>query len=168
MSAAKTCTSPSCHCIDLIDKYNAGGILFCIIKKISYPGCSYSHEHLHEIRAGNGKEGNPRFSRNRFCNKSFSGARRAHQNDALGNTGSGLCILFRIFKEINYLLKILLFFLKSRHILKCDFLIVFIIKTGTASSEVHHLCIDSASLTSAQHENKGYEKHTDNNRNNNP
>ena len=51
VSAAHTCSTFSGHCINLINKYNTRRILLGVLKKVSNSGCTYTHEHLYEIRS---------------------------------------------------------------------------------------------------------------------
>ena len=49
MSASHTGSSASCNSVNLIDKNNTRCMFLGIFKQISYPGCSDSDKHFHEV-----------------------------------------------------------------------------------------------------------------------
>jgi len=51
---------------DLIDKYQAGSVLFGGVEEIAYPRCADTHEHFNKIGTRHGKEWNIGFTSNGF------------------------------------------------------------------------------------------------------
>ena len=49
MTTAQTGASKSTDGIDLINKYNTGSILFCLIEQISNSAGSHANEHFHKV-----------------------------------------------------------------------------------------------------------------------
>ena len=147
VTAAKTGSSLSCHCIYLINKYDTGCVLLSFRKHIPHTGCSDSDKHLDEIRTGQAEEWYSGLSGHCLCKQRLTGSRRSHKDNSLWNAGSKLCILGWICQEIDDLLQLLLLFLESCYILKM--LCIWIIRIDplcTALAKVHHLGI-AASLT---------------------
>src|SRR5690348_4642707 len=71
--------------VDLVDEDDAGGGLLGLIEHIAHTGCADADEHLDEVRAGDGEEGNTRLTRDRTSEKRLAGARRSDQKRALGD-----------------------------------------------------------------------------------
>ena len=49
--------------IDLVNKYNAGGVLFRLIEKVAHPRRADAYEHFHEIGAADGEKWHSRLPR---------------------------------------------------------------------------------------------------------
>ena len=116
MSASHTGTSPPCHRIDFIDKYNTGRMLLGIREQIPYSGSAHAYEHLYKIRTRNTEKRHIRFSCNGFCQKRFSGTRSAFQQDALWYSGSYFREFSRRFQKTDNFIQFFLFFLQTGHI----------------------------------------------------
>ena len=56
VTAAHTGTPASCHCVNLINKYNTGLMLLGIFKQISDTRSAHAHKHLHKVGTRNAKE----------------------------------------------------------------------------------------------------------------
>ena len=102
--AAQSAVAAFADGIDLIDENDAGCHLLGFLKQVADTGRTHPHKHFHEIRTGQGKEWNVCFSCHRFCQQRLTGSRRAHQQRALGQLGTDLCIFSGVMQEINYFL----------------------------------------------------------------
>ena len=56
MTAAHAGSAMTTDRVDLIDENDTGRIFLALVKEVAYPGGTDAHEHLHEVRAGNGEE----------------------------------------------------------------------------------------------------------------
>ena len=83
--------------IELIDKYDAGGMLDCLHKKVSYPRRPDTDKHLDKVRTGKAEEGNPGLARDCASKQGFPCTRRPHDQNALGDTPTQSLVLIRIF-----------------------------------------------------------------------
>ncbi len=120
MPAAETRATVTAHSIDLIDKDDAGSILFALLEQVAYPRSADTHKHFHEIRTGNREKRNVRLAGNCARQQGFACARRPHQQDALGNAAAQRLELLRLAKELNDLLELFLGLVHTGHILKGD------------------------------------------------
>ena len=154
MTAAKSASSSSGNCIDLIDENDTWGILLRILEQIPDTGRSHTDKHLYEVRSRNRKKRNPGLSGNCFCKKGLTGSRRSLQKHSFWNSCSHLNIFLRRFQEIDNLCKLFFFFLQPRNICKCHFLIILRTHTGTTFSKIHCFCIGTATLSVHHHRNK--------------
>ena len=146
MSSAHAGSSPAADRVDLVDKHDAGLVFLRLLEEVPHTGGADAHEHLHKIRAGNGKEGNSRFPRYRPRQKRLAGSGRAHQNNAFRYAGAHFQELFRLGQELDNLRQLFLFLIKARHVVKCDLPCVRRKHPGAALSEIHHHGTASAAL----------------------
>src|SRR5580698_2118040 len=65
VTAAKACASVASDRIDFINEDNARGVLLALLEKIAHPAGADAYEHLDEVGAGDGKEGNIGFASHR-------------------------------------------------------------------------------------------------------
>ena len=65
MAAAQAGAALTAHGIDFIDKDEAGRVLLALNEQVAHTRCADAHEHLDEIRTGNGEKGNSRLPRPR-------------------------------------------------------------------------------------------------------
>ena len=74
--------------VNLVDEYDTGGLFLGLLEKVPDLGGAHAHEHLHKFRAGHGEEGHVGFTGHRLGQHGLAGARRAHQQNALGHGGA--------------------------------------------------------------------------------
>ena len=122
VAAAQAGAALAAHGIDLIDEDDGRSQPLGLIEEIPDTAGADTHVHLHKIRAGNGQKLYPGLSGYRPSQKRLAGARRAHQENAVGDAGTDLRKLLRIPKEIHDLLQLLLFLFGTGHIGKGDLL----------------------------------------------
>ncbi len=79
--------------VDLVDEHDAGGLFLGLLEQVAHLGGAHAHEHLHELRAGDGEEGHVGFAGHGLGQHGLAGARRADQQDALGHGGTDLLVL---------------------------------------------------------------------------
>ena len=120
--------------VDFINEHDAGGFFLGLFEQVTHLGGTHAHEHLHELRAGDGEEGHVGFTCHGLGQHGFAGARRAYQQNALGHGSADLLILLGIVQIVDDLLQILLGFVLTGNVRKAD-----------AMGGLHiHLCVGLA------------------------
>ena len=123
--------------INLVDKNNAGRVLFRLLKQVADTGRSHAHEHFYKIRTGQGKEGHMGLPCHRFGKQRLSGTRRTYQQGSFGKLGSDLRVFAGIMKEIYHLLKRFLGFLLAGHVLEGHSGILLDVDLGLTLAHIH-------------------------------
>ena len=79
--------------VDLVDEDQAGGLGLGLGEQAPDPRGADADEHLHEVRAATGRRTGRRPRRRRPGQQGLAGARRADQQDALGDPAAELLVL---------------------------------------------------------------------------
>ena len=137
-SYAHSSSPASCHCVNLINKHNTGGIFLCLFKEIPDTGSPHAHKHLYKIRAGNTKKRHACLPGNSLGKQCLTCSRRAHQQNSFGDSGPQFCVFSGRTQKIYQLLKFLFFFLKTGNPGKIYFFIFIRGHFGTALAKIHH------------------------------
>ena len=87
VSAPEARPSLPSHRIDLIDEDDARGIGLGLAEHVPHPGRTHPHEHLHEVRAGDGVEGHGGLSGDGPGKQGLPGPRRPHEEHPFGDLG---------------------------------------------------------------------------------
>ena len=124
MAAAQARSALAAYGIDLIDEHNGRSQLLGLLKQVSDPAGAHTHIHLHKVGAGDGQELHVGLSGNRPGQQGLAGARRANQQNAMGNPGANLGKFPRIAEKIHNFRQLFLFFIRTGHIGKGDLLSV--------------------------------------------
>ena len=124
VAAAQTRSALAAYGIDLIDEHNGRGQLLGLLKQIPDPAGAHAHIHFHKVGTGDGKELHVGFSGHRPGQQGLAGARRANQQNAMGNPGADLGKFPGIPKKIHNFRQLFLFFIRTGHIGKGDLLTV--------------------------------------------
>ena len=102
--------------VDLVDEHDAGGLLPRLLEQIPHLGRPHAHEHLHKFRAGDGEEGHLGLPGHRLGQQGLAGARRPHQQHALGQAGADGGVLLRPVEEVHHLHQRLLGLVLAGHV----------------------------------------------------
>ena len=124
--------------VDLIDKDDAGCFFLSLIEEVAHFRSAHAHEHLHEFRAGHGKEGDIGFSCDRFGQHGLARSGRSDQQNALGHCRADFLVFSGIVQILHDLHEILLGFLFARDIGKADAFCRFYIDLGIALAHAEH------------------------------
>ena len=106
--------------VDLVDKDDAGGHLVGLFEEVADPAGAHAHEHLHKVGAADGEEGHVGLAGHGLGEEGLAGARRAHQQGALGELGADLRVLLGVVEEVDDLHQGLLGLVLAGHILEGD------------------------------------------------
>ena len=106
--------------VDLVDEHDGRRRLAGLLEQVAHPGRSHAHEHLHELRAAALEEGDLRFAGGGLGQQRLAGARRAHQQHALGDAAAQTGELLRSLQELDDLLQLGDGLVRAAHILEGD------------------------------------------------
>ena len=132
------------HRVDFVDEDNGRRGLLGLIEQVTDAAGAHADEHFHKVGTGNGEEGRIGLACHGLGQQGLTGARRAHQQHALGNARAHGGIGLGVLQEIDHLLKFFLFFLGPGHILEGDLVLGRVADPGAAAAEVHHLAVAAA------------------------
>ena len=149
--AAKTGAPLTAHGVDLINEYDGGRVLFRLLKEVPDPAGAHAHIQLHKVRAGDGEEAHAGLPRHGLGKERLAGARRAHQQHALGNPRPQGDELLGVLEELHNLLELLLLLVGAGHIVKGDFLILVREHPGPGGAEFGHPVRPHAAALGADH-----------------
>src|SRR5207253_2392722 len=108
-----------------------------LIEHVADAARADADEHLDEIRARDGEEGNARFTGDGAGEKRLAGARRADQQRALGDLAAQSSELARVLEVLDDLLKLLTSLVDSGDVLKGYAALLFGQHPGAALAEAH-------------------------------
>ena len=146
MAAAKTGAPLSANRIDFIYEHDARCIFFGLLKQIAHAGSPYAHEHFHEIRTADGEKRHARLAGHRSGQQRLAGSGRSKEQDALGNPGSQIVELLRVFQKFDDFLQFFLRFFGSGHFSESHLDFFLIVQLGAAFAERHHLAAPALGL----------------------
>ena len=124
MAAAQARAAMAADGVDFVDENDARGILLALLKQIAHAAGADAHEHLHEVRSGNGEERHVSLASDRAGQQGLARARGAHQQHTLRNAASELLELLRVLKEVDNLLQLFFRLVDTGHVLECGLLLL--------------------------------------------
>ena len=149
--AAEPGSALTAHGVNFVNKDKAGSIFFALHKKVAHARSAHAHKHFHKVRAGNGKEGNPRLTGHGACKKGLTRAGRAHEQNALGNAPAKAGKLFGIGQKFHNFGQFVLGLINPGHIGKSDPNAVLTEHACFGTAKIHGLA--AAALHLAHKEN---------------
>ncbi len=114
------------HGVDFVYEHYAGGLLLGLAEQVAHAGGAHAHEHLHEVRAGNGEERHICLARNGLGQQGLAGAGRAHQKGSLWYLAAQGGVFLGVLEEVHNLHNLHLGLLQARHILECNFVLLLV------------------------------------------
>ncbi len=81
--------------VELVDEDDARRLLHGLLEQVAHARRAHAHEHLDELGAAHGEERHLGFAGDRLCQKRLAGARRSHEQHALGDAAAELGELVR-------------------------------------------------------------------------
>ena len=118
MATAQTGATLAAHGVDLVDEDEAGGVLLALHEQVAHTGGTHAHEHLHEVRTGDGEEGHAGLTGHGAGQQGLTGTWRAHQQHALGDAAAQTGELFGVGQEFHHFGQFVLGFIHTGHVLK--------------------------------------------------
>src|SRR5262245_52761197 len=108
------------NCIEFIDKDNARGLCFCLLKKVSHACGAHTNEHFHKITAAKREERNVGFPSDCLGQKRFTGPWRANQKHTFRNARTDGFVTFWMFEKIDYFLELILRFVATGYVVESN------------------------------------------------
>ena len=83
VTAAEAGAAVAADGVDLVHEDDAGGVLLGLLEQVAHARGAHAHEHLDEVRTGDGEEGHARLAGDGARKERLAGARRAVEQHAL-------------------------------------------------------------------------------------
>ena len=100
VAAAHAGSAVAADGVDLVDEHDGGGVLLGLLEQVAHAAGTDADEHLDEVGAGDGVEGDARLAGDRAGEQGLAGARRAVEQDALGDLRPDGLELRRLLQEL--------------------------------------------------------------------
>src|SRR5579875_2041892 len=159
VSAAEACATVPADSIDFVDEDDAGGVLLALFEEVANAAGADADEHLDEIRAGDGEEGDVGFAGDGAGEQGLAGARRPDHEDALGDAAAELLEFLGFAEELDDFLELFLGFVDARDVLERDLFLLHAQQAGAVLAEAESLV--PAGLHLAHHEEEERENDQD-------
>ena len=138
VAAAQTAASLPAHRVDLVDKDDGRSQLLGLVEQVAHTAGADAHIQLHKVGAGDGQELDVGLSRHGLGKQGLAGARRAHQQHALGDAGAHVGIGLRVLEEVHDLCQLFLFLVTAGNIREGLLILVFAAQAGAGLAEAGH------------------------------
>ena len=138
MAAAQAGAPLPAHRVDLVDEHHGRGAFLGGAEQIPHPAGAHAHEHLHKVGTRNGEERCACFPGHSLGQQGLTGARRAHQQHALGDPGAHLREALGGAHKLHHFPQLFLFLVRAGHVGKGDLFARVHLGAGPALAEVHH------------------------------
>ena len=148
--AAQTGAAMAADGVDFVDEDDAGRVLLALLEQVAHAARAHAHEHLHEVRTGDGEERHVGFAGDRAGQQGLAGSRRSDQQHALRNAAAQLLELLRLAQELDDLLQFFLGLFHAGHVLERDLLLLRGVQPRAALAEAQRLV--AAALHLPHHE----------------
>jgi len=123
------------HSVDLVDEDQAGGVLLAFVKQVPHARGADADEKLDEIGSRDGEEGDVGLAGDGLGQQGFSRARRADEQDALGDFAAQALELLGLLEELDDLLQLVLGLLDAGDVLEGELVAVAGEQAGLALAE---------------------------------
>src|SRR3954468_150907 len=137
--AAEAGAAVAPHGVDLVHEDDAGRVLLGLLEEVADARRADADEHLDEVRAGDREEGNARLAGHGPREQRLAGARRAVEQDALGNARAESLELLRVLQELLDLMELLDRLVDPRDVAEGDLWRVDAHALGARLAEGHDL-----------------------------
>ena len=153
MTAAQTCAALTTDGVNFVDKDDGGHRLFGFFKQVAHAGSADADVHFDKVRAGDRVERHACFPGAGTRQQGLAGTRRSHQQNAVGNARAERVELAGGFQELNDLLQLRLFLVRTRNIGKGRLALVFLLVLDLGAPNVHNAAAGTAAVHRHKHQN---------------
>ena len=108
VAAAEAGAAMATDSVDLVDEDDARRVLLGLFEHVAHAAGAHAHEHLDEVRTGDGEERHVGFAGHRAGDQGFAGAGRTDQQHAARNSSAEPLILAGVAQKFDDFLQILL------------------------------------------------------------
>src|SRR5690606_29390217 len=137
VTAAQACATLAAYGVDFIDEDDARCRFLGLFEHVTHTGCTDTNEHFHEVRTGNGKERDLRFTGDGFRQQGFTGTRRADHQDAFRDLTAQFLEAARFTQIFHQLTHLFFCFVATCYVSKSGFDLVFRQHTRLTLAERH-------------------------------
>ena len=137
VAVAKAGAAMAADRVDLVDEDDARRRLLGLVEHVADAAGADADEHLDEVRAGNGEEGNARLTRDGAGEQGLAGAGRADQQGALRDLAAEAREAARILQELDDLLKLFASLIDAGDVGEGHAALLFGQHAGAALAEAH-------------------------------
>ncbi len=148
--------------VDLIDEDDAGRVLLALFEEVADPAGTDADKHLDKVGAGNAEEGNPRFAGDGPGEQRLAGARRPHEQNALGDSPPEALELLGILQESDDLFAVVLRLVDASDIGESHLVLGLIEQTCPGLAEAHRFATGGLNLTHEEEEEPDHHEHRQN------
>mmetsp|Transcript_68968 Transcript_68968/g.110459 ORF Transcript_68968/g.110459 Transcript_68968/m.110459 type:complete len:372 (+) Transcript_68968:687-1802(+) len=124
--------------VELVDEDDARGLRLGALEQVPHPRRPHAHEHLHELRRGDGEERHTCLPRHGLGQQRLPGPGRPRQQAALGDLGPESRVLARALQEVHHLLQLQLGAVHPGHVPKAHVGLRHLLELGAGLGEVLH------------------------------
>ena len=124
--------------VDLVDEEDAGGVFLGGGEQVADAAGAHAHEHLDELRAADGIEGDARLAGHGPAQQGLARARRAHQQDSLGHAAAQPLEFLRVLEELDDLFQLAFDAFQAGHVVEGDRPVAHLVAFGRALAEAAH------------------------------
>ena len=151
VAAAPATATVTTDRIDLVDKDNAGGLLFRLFKHVANPGRTHADKHFHKVRTGNREEWYLGFTGNSLGQQGLTSTWWANHQHTLGYTATEALEFARVAEEFHQLTHIFLGFIDTGYIGKGGVDLVTTEQLGLALAKAHRAATATAAALHLAH-----------------
>ena len=137
IAAAPATATVTTDRINLVDEYNAGCLLFCLLKHIANTGCTHTDKHFYKVGTGNREKGYFCLAGNGFGQKRLTCPRWTHHQHAFGDTPTKALEFTWITEEFHQFTDIFLGFVDTGYIGKGGVNLVTAEQLGLTFTKAH-------------------------------
>ena len=106
VTAAQACAAMATNGVYFVHEHDAGGVPLGLVKEVAHTSGANADEHLDELAAADGEEGDGGFAGDGAGKESLAGARGANEEDAAGNAGAEGEEPVGVLEKLDYFLKL--------------------------------------------------------------
>ena len=118
VAAAQAGAAMAAHCVDLVHENDARRVALGLIEQVAHAAGADAHEHLDELRAGDGEERHASLARDGLGHQGLAGARRADQQHALRDARAQGREFLRFLEELDHFLELFFRLIGAGHVVK--------------------------------------------------
>ena len=157
VAAADACAAVPAHGVDLVDEEDGGGVLLGAAEEVADAACPDADEHLDELAAADGEEGDAGLARDGLADEGLTGAGRADEEHAARDASADAGELLGVLEELDDFGELDLGLVNAGNVLEGDGGSVFGDLARLAPAEVHRL-VQAAPRTAEEVDEQGPEE----------
>ena len=139
VAAAHAGAALAAHGVDLVHEDDRGGVLLGLLEEVPHAGGTHAHEHLHEVRAGDGVERHAGLTRHGLGQQGLARAGRTVEQHTLGHLGAHRGEAVVLHQELLDLVELLHGLVRAGHVRERDLGVLLVEHLGLGAAKLHGL-----------------------------